>query len=219
MQIISTTQIRPQVWKNLLFPIALILTTPTWSCTNDNQVWAVDLDNQVNLAVTVSNITDSTNTETTDDLVHFLPAYPQIQPQINTQDSEYLQQHQQSDSWPQDNVNITISILKNTDIKSFEPIQTSTNQPEQQTELADQSEVDQELNLRIRPKQLETTPSPPVEFKPIGFLKANVGYFHSTNIFSNKDNPIKDSLVFSGLTLASAYIPVQGYFILKKRIK
>jgi hypothetical protein len=47
-----------------------------------------------------------------------------------------------------------------------------------------------------------------VQFKPIGYLRANVGYFQTSNIFSANDRPIEDGLIFSGLTLASAYFPL-----------
>ncbi|HLP90364.1 MAG TPA: hypothetical protein VK184_17480 [Nostocaceae cyanobacterium] len=73
-------------------------------------------------------------------------------------------------------------------------------------------EIDPELGLRVRPRPLEQI-SPPegltaTQFKPIGFLKARLGYFHSSNIFSELDNPTKDGLIFSGLTLSSVYFPL-----------
>ncbi|MBD2388546.1 hypothetical protein H6G32_24610 [Cylindrospermum sp. FACHB-282] len=76
-----------------------------------------------------------------------------------------------------------------------------------------ESNSNQELGLRIRPRTLEQLPPPstekPVaEFKPIGYLKANVGYFQTSNIFSANDRPIEDGLIFSGLTLASGYFPL-----------
>ncbi len=61
--------------------------------------------------------------------------------------------------------------------------------------------------LLVRQRQLEQLPLPPlppmVQSKPVGFLLAHVGYFHTTNIFSSI-HPIEDSLIFSGLTLGSA---------------
>ncbi len=68
-----------------------------------------------------------------------------------------------------------------------------------------ESDSNQELNLRVRPKKLEI---PVTGFKPIGYLNADVGYFQSSNIFSVYDRPIKDGVIFSGLTLASAYFPL-----------
>ncbi|HEY9801792.1 MAG TPA: hypothetical protein V6D25_15650 [Leptolyngbyaceae cyanobacterium] len=74
-----------------------------------------------------------------------------------------------------------------------------------------------ELGLRIRaralPPPIEQPPLPPVEqpvpeFKPIGSLRAYVGYFQSDNIFSSDILPTDDGLFFYGLRLASAYFPI-----------
>jgi hypothetical protein len=74
------------------------------------------------------------------------------------------------------------------------------------------SDGDRELGLRVRLLPLEQQPPPTeqpvVKFKPIGYLQAHVGYFQTSNIFSSNDNPIEDGLIFSGLTLASAYLPL-----------
>lgn len=76
-----------------------------------------------------------------------------------------------------------------------------------------ESESDRELGLRVRLRPLEQQPLPPTEqsvpkFKPIGYLLGRVGYFQTSNIFSSNDNPIDDGLIISGLTLASAYLPL-----------
>ncbi|MBD2353507.1 hypothetical protein H6G41_02530 [Tolypothrix sp. FACHB-123] len=76
-----------------------------------------------------------------------------------------------------------------------------------------------ELGLRVKPRQLPDPPpleqqpplpqeKPVVRFKPIGSLQARVGYFYSSNIFSSSVDPIEDSLIFYGLTLASTYLPL-----------
>ncbi|MEH2347316.1 MAG: hypothetical protein V7K55_04815 [Nostoc sp.] len=75
------------------------------------------------------------------------------------------------------------------------------------------SDSDRELGLRVRLLPLEQQPPPPkekpvVKLKPIGYLQAHVGYFQTNNIFSSNDNSIEDGLIFSGLTLASAYFPL-----------
>ncbi|MEH2436797.1 MAG: hypothetical protein V7K25_21590 [Nostoc sp.] len=72
---------------------------------------------------------------------------------------------------------------------------------------------DRELGLRVRLRPLEQPTFPPIEqpvvkFKPIGYLQGHVAYFQTSNIFSSKDIPIEDGLIFSGLTLASAYFPL-----------
>lgn len=74
-------------------------------------------------------------------------------------------------------------------------------------------ESDRELGLRVRLLPLQQQPLPPTEqpvvkFKPIGSLQARVGYFQTDNIFSSNHIPIKDGLIISGLTLASAYFPL-----------
>ncbi|MEH1897941.1 MAG: hypothetical protein V7K94_22100 [Nostoc sp.] len=75
------------------------------------------------------------------------------------------------------------------------------------------SDSDRELGLRVRLLPLEQQPpplkeKPVVKLKPIGYLQAHIGYFQTNNIFSSNDNPIEDGLIFSGLTLASAYFPL-----------
>ncbi|MEH1982693.1 MAG: hypothetical protein V7L27_26090 [Nostoc sp.] len=75
------------------------------------------------------------------------------------------------------------------------------------------SDRDRELGLRVRLLPLEQQPPPPkeqpvVKFKSIGYLQAHIGYFETSNIFSSHDSPIEDGLIFSGLTLASAYFPL-----------
>ncbi|MBD2215403.1 hypothetical protein H6G27_37220 [Nostoc linckia FACHB-104] len=78
---------------------------------------------------------------------------------------------------------------------------------------------DLELGLRVKPRTileappLEQQPPTPIEtpvpqFQPIGTLDGRVGFFHSDNIFSSNVDPIEDSLIFYGLTLASAYFPL-----------
>jgi hypothetical protein len=76
-----------------------------------------------------------------------------------------------------------------------------------------QSESDRELGLQVRLLPLEQQPLPPaqqpvVKFKSVGYLRGRVGYFQTNNIFSSDDNPIEDGLIISGLTLASAYLPL-----------
>ncbi|BBD59427.1 hypothetical protein NIES2109_22110 [Nostoc sp. HK-01] len=68
----------------------------------------------------------------------------------------------------------------------------------------------QELELRVRPRPLpqKKPPLPVSKFKPIGFLQANLGYFHTNNIFASEFFPREDGLIFYGLSLASAYFPI-----------
>ncbi|WP_443689787.1 hypothetical protein [Nostoc mirabile] len=76
-----------------------------------------------------------------------------------------------------------------------------------------ESDSDRELGLRVRLRPLEQPTLPPTEqpvakFQPIGYLQGRLAYFQTSNIFSSKDIPIEDGLIFSGLTLASAYFPL-----------
>ncbi|MCF2147404.1 hypothetical protein IQ276_013450 [Desmonostoc muscorum LEGE 12446] len=89
----------------------------------------------------------------------------------------------------------------------LERLRTLLQQPKQPSEY----ESDRELGLRVRLKPLEQQPllpQPVSTFKPVGYLQGRVGYFQTTNIFSSKNNPTEDGLIISGLTLASAYLPV-----------
>jgi len=66
--------------------------------------------------------------------------------------------------------------------------------------------------LFLRQRQLEQLPNPRLaplepESKPIGYLLAHLGYFQTSNIFSSV-TPKQDGLIFSGLTLASAPLPL-----------
>ncbi|MEB3215423.1 MAG: hypothetical protein VKN72_04060 [Nostocales cyanobacterium 94392] len=54
------------------------------------------------------------------------------------------------------------------------------------------------------PKLPPPTEKPVAKIKPIGYLLGNVGYFHTSNIFSSGTNTIDDGLIFTGLTLAAA---------------
>ncbi|MGB3756600.1 MAG: hypothetical protein WBA07_09530 [Rivularia sp. (in: cyanobacteria)] len=65
------------------------------------------------------------------------------------------------------------------------------------------------LKVPEPPQPLEQKEPAPIEkaeekFKPVGYLLGRVGYFHTSNIFSSRSNPVDDGLIFSGLTLAVA---------------
>jgi hypothetical protein len=65
------------------------------------------------------------------------------------------------------------------------------------------------LKVPEPPQPLEQKQPPPIEktekkFKPVGYLLGRVGYFHTSNIFSSRNNPVDDGLIFSGLTLGAA---------------
>lgn len=88
-------------------------------------------------------------------------------------------------------------------------VQETSDQEDYSSELNEE----EELRLRVRPKPFKKTPPPAkakprVQFKPIGYLRGYAGYFQSSNIFSANENKIADGLLYSGLTLASAYFPL-----------
>ncbi|MBD2296973.1 hypothetical protein H6G06_26730 [Anabaena sphaerica FACHB-251] len=115
---------------------------------------------------------------------------------------------------------ITPSSLQSADYLLNQPIigdsetaQRLVQQSPEQEESASELNEEQELRLRVRPRPLEEIPPPPQEkpvdqFQAIGYLRGYVGYFHSSNIFSTNEDKIEDSLLYSGLTLASAYFPL-----------
>lgn len=64
-------------------------------------------------------------------------------------------------------------------------------------------EVPIEVPLPPEQKQPPSIEEPVTKFKPVGYLLANFGYFHTSNIFSSRTNAIDDGLIFTGLTLAA----------------
>ncbi len=67
--------------------------------------------------------------------------------------------------------------------------------------------------LIVRPVEQPPLPkngtvSQPPAFKPVGYLFGRVSYFQTNNLFSSNIDPIQDGLIFSGLTLASAPLPL-----------
>ena len=87
--------------------------------------------------------------------------------------------------------------------------QTFDNQLEQQTSnnelgtllLQDSPKTAPKIPELIQPPEIE---KPVAKFKPVGYLLGRVGYFHTSNIFSSRNDPDDDGLIFSGLTLAAA---------------
>lgn len=104
---------------------------------------------------------------------------------------------------------VNISVSAGSTLAAENPQNQNTEKP---SSLPLNSNSDTELNLKVRPKPVEgITEIPEKPSTPTtGFLRANVGYFNSSNIFSLRDNPINDGLIFSGLTLSSTYLPVSN---------
>ncbi|OUL21265.1 hypothetical protein BV375_29910 [Nostoc sp. 106C] len=109
-------------------------------------------------------------------------------------------------------------LLETPQIDYSERLETLRRVLQQQTQ-SSPSTANPELGLRVRPRTVPQAPpleqqpptpieKPVVQFRPVGYLQARVGYFYSSNIFSANVDPIEDSLIFYGLTLASAYFPL-----------
>ncbi|OUL20341.1 hypothetical protein BV372_33155 [Nostoc sp. T09] len=109
-------------------------------------------------------------------------------------------------------------LLETPEIDYSERLETLRRILQQQTQ-SSPSTSNPELGLRVRPRTVPQAPpleqqpptpieKPVVQFRPIGYLQARVGYFYSSNIFSANIDPIEDSLIFYGLTLASTYFPL-----------
>ena len=82
-------------------------------------------------------------------------------------------------------------------------------QEQQQYSIYNELGIIRALKVPETPQPLEQKQPPPIEkteekFKPVGYLLGRVGYFHTSNIFSSRTNPVDDGLIFSGLTLAAA---------------
>ncbi len=59
-----------------------------------------------------------------------------------------------------------------------------------------------------QPPAKTATVSQPPALKPVGYLFGRVSYFQTNNLFSSDIDPIQDGLIFSGITLASAPLPL-----------
>ncbi|MEA5553119.1 hypothetical protein VB713_19425 [Anabaena cylindrica UHCC 0172] len=132
----------------------------------------------------------------------------------NTQQSlNSVQPNNQTDNVPQLSPELATQLLDPPLIDDMGNTQTLSQSLEEQQPSSGEANEEQELILRVRPRPLEEIPPPQPDkpadqFQPIGYLRGNVGYFQTSNIFSTNEDQIKDGLIFSGLTLASAYFPI-----------
>ncbi|KAB8316260.1 hypothetical protein SD81_023870 [Tolypothrix campylonemoides VB511288] len=83
-------------------------------------------------------------------------------------------------------------------------LQENKQPPQEETSYGELGKLVLREERPLEQQQPPPVPQPQPQPKPIGYLQANVGYFHTNNIFSSKVNPIDDGLIYSGLTLASA---------------
>lgn len=202
---------QPQKYQNFLLAILLLSTTGQWCCMTGDKVWAASWDTENQQQKLVLNETAQVRTEqdgstrtveteskpdgVLEDTLPPSDAAP-LEEQMNDvlQPSTLPQEPQLDPSLPTQ--------------ESNDLFQGSPEGQQGTTE----SEGTQELGLRVRRKPLEQIPlpteSPMTAREPVGYLKARVGYFQSSNIFSEKNKPTEDGLMFAGLTLASAYFPL-----------
>lgn len=93
-------------------------------------------------------------------------------------------------------------------------LETLLQRLEENKKKAEQQSSNTEIVVRVEEVPLETPQPPEQELpsiekfiippRPIGFLFGNVGYFHTSNIFSSGTNAIDDGLIFTGITLAAS---------------
>ncbi len=135
------------------------------------------------------------------------PAPPES-PQLETQPSDF----------PESSPKPIEPLLEQSQVDYAERLERLKRRLQKEKQPNSNANVLPELGFRVQQvpipqPPLEQLPLPPIEqpvlnLKPIGFLKARIGYFHTSNIFSSNIDPIEDGLMFYGLSLASAYYPL-----------
>ncbi|MBD2676862.1 MULTISPECIES: hypothetical protein [Nostoc] len=188
---LATTQLTYQQCQDLEQDIVNFL------CKDLSQSQSLDLQMPLNLAQRIPEVTQAQPTPNPE--------------QANTpEENDPPQLESQPTNLPTSVPDSTDQLLNLPEInrsQKLERLRKLLQQPKQPLE----SDIDRELGLRVRLRPLEQQPLPPQpvsKFKPIGYLQARVGYFQTTNIFSSKNDPTEDGLIISGLTLASAYLPI-----------
>ncbi|MEA5579266.1 hypothetical protein [Anabaena sp. UHCC 0451] len=131
------------------------------------------------------------------------------------QQANLVQPKSRTDDIPSSSLSSAENLLNQPIIDDSENTQKLVQQSPEQEQSPSEANEEQELRLRVRPRPLEEIPPPPTEkpvdqFQPIGYLRGYVGYFQNSNIFSTNNNKINDGLIYSGLTLASAYFPLSS---------
>lgn len=224
---------QPQGWKFFLFSILLASSAGNCFYIRVSGAWAANSDRGNRQNKVGSRITSLTFSEVTQQSSELPDLYRQIssnpaQPtqaiaKSNPSLTEELGDTQQrndltqleapSSNIPKSSPEPMEEVLSPPQIEESEKLERLRQLLREQKQQPPVSDSNQELGLRVRPRPLEqlplpTTEKPVAEFKPIGSLKARVGYFQTSNIFSTNDRPIEDGLIFSGLTLASTYFPL-----------
>ena len=230
---------QPKIGRNLLLAILFASSGGQWCLTGINRAWSFQVETTLDQKkpASTSNITNLKSTEatqqTSESLIIYLEIPPKLElltaktkPELREESGDIQQQvnsfppKNQTDNIPQSFPELTAQLLNKPPRNNAE--NTLFQSLEDQEQLSEEVSEEQELRLRVRPSPLEEIIPPPNEkptqFKPIGYLRGNIGYFQTSNIFSTNENQIKDGLVFSGLTLASAYFPIGSHTYLNGSI-
>lgn len=232
MRLISL-KMQPLWGKNLLFSILLASSAGNWLYIGVHGVLAANSDTGYRQNQVLSRLNALTFSEVTQQSSDFPPLYTQIasnpapltQPiakpgQLLTEELDNTQQRndltqleEPPNNLPKSTPEAMEQLLSPLQIEESEKLERQRRLLSEKTQPYPESDSNRELGLRVRPRPLEelpppTTVKPLAESKPIGYLKARVGYFQTSNIFSTNNRPIEDGLIISGLTLASAYFPL-----------
>ncbi|MDZ8188917.1 MAG: hypothetical protein RMX96_29195 [Nostoc sp. ChiSLP02] len=206
-------------WKNLFFWILLASTTGSWYCIRVDAAESQNYDlasmgyadsSPASLQEVNRTVQPLTLAQQTPDIKQAQPARTQETGDTPEQ-SETPQLESQPSNLPTSPSDSTEQLLNLPDINRFQQLERLMRLL-QQSKQSSESDNNIELGLRVRLRPLEQQPLPPQppvrEFTPVGYLRGRVSYFHTSNIFSSEKDPIEDSLIVSGLTLASAYFPI-----------
>jgi hypothetical protein len=238
----APSKMQNKAWKNLLFWILFVSCPGAWCCIRVDTVQATNLDTQVsheNLTkstkLQASTLIDyqpcqQLAKKTVQSFCQQPSKLPSLQIPLNPAQQTQISQAEegltdtekqddpppletQPNDLPQSSPVPMEQLLDTPEIDESDKIQRLRRALQERKQQSSESDINQELGLRVRPRPLEQLPLPPIEepvteFKPIGSLQARLGFFQTSNIFSSDEPPIEGGLVFTGLTLASAYFPL-----------
>ncbi|AFZ60842.1 hypothetical protein H6G54_23090 [Anabaena cylindrica FACHB-243] len=218
-----------KIGKNLLLAILLVFSGGQCCCMGINRSCSAQAETKVNQKHLISNITDLALLEKSQETSELQIIDSETPPNIesltteikpgqreesgkNQQQLSLVQTNNQIDDVSRLSPKLAAQRLNQASIDDMGKTQILSQSLEEQEPSSGEANEEQELILRVRPRPLPEIPppqdKPADQFQPIGYLRGNVGYFQTSNIFSTNEDQIKDGLIFSGLTLASAYFPI-----------
>jgi hypothetical protein len=216
-------KMQPRIGKNLLLAILLASGCGQWYFLSIKRALSSHNNTNSHLETSVLNNADLSLTKTAESPI----IYSNISPDIESLTTDTQQAQLEESTRTKDLVKSLQPITRTDDVpassyRSAEQLLNPHHKDDSEKEISQSVEdqkrspedvnQDQELMLKVRPRLPEEIPPPvkkkPTQFQPIGYLRGNVGYFQTNNIFSTNDGRIDDGLIFAGLTLASAYFPV-----------